>query len=92
MKKRLSMDSILREKTGTTLRELWMYNKLSRVVFNAASAIKSLTSSLTSFSICHKDIATLPGLFWHTWPNPSQIMLSTCKRLPYLSVCKTSTS
>ena len=56
------------------------------------SAVKSLTSFLTSFSRCHKDIVNLPGYFGHAWPNPSNIIPSTSKRLSCLSACYTSTS
>ena len=43
-----------------------------RVVFELASAFKSLTSFVTSFLRCHKDIANLPGYIGHASPNPSK--------------------
>ena len=65
---------------------------VEEVLFEPVSAVKSLTSFLTSFLKCHKDIANLPTWFGHAWPNPSKIMLQTCKRVSSLSACKTLTS
>ena len=40
-----------------------------RAVFEPPSALKSLTSVVTSFLSCHKDIANLPGSLSHVWSN-----------------------
>ena len=60
--------------------------------FEPGRAVRSLPSFLSSFLRCHKDIANLAGYFGHPWPNPSKIILSTCKTLSCLSACKTSAS
>ena len=90
MKKKLGMDSILTDEKG----EWWenMECIIVRVVFEPASAAKSLTSFLTSFLRCHKDITYLYEYFGHAWPNPSKIILSTCKGLSWFSAYKTLTS
>ena len=64
MKKRVGMDSILKEEKGT-----WWENigcvTIVRAVFESAIAVKSLTSFLTYFLRCHKDTENLPGYFKH---------------------------
>ena len=64
MKKRLGIDSILREEKGQ-----WWGNTECiincKAAFEPASAVKSLNSFLTSFVRCHRDIANLPRYFGH---------------------------
>ena len=71
-------------------KRLGMDSILREEKFAPGSVVKSLTSFLTSFLRCHKDIANVAGYFGHPWPNPSKIILSICKRLSCLSTCKTS--
>ena len=40
-----------------------------KVVFEPASAVKSLSSILTSFLRCHEDTANLPRYFGYAWPT-----------------------
>ena len=91
MKKRLGTASTLWEEKGQ-----WWENItcviIVRVTFEPNRAAKSLTSFMTFFLRCHKDIANLCRYFRHACPNLSKILISICKRLSCLSGCKTSTS
>ena len=91
MQKSLGMDSISKEE------KVQWWENIECIIncktsFEPGRAIKSLPSFLSSFLRCHKDIANLAGYFGHPWPNPSKIILSTCKTLSCLSARKTSAS
>ena len=55
MKKKLGIDSILREGKRSTVGEHWI------IVFELDTAVKFPTSFLTSFLRCHKDLQIYPG-------------------------------
>ena len=68
LKKRLGMDSILRDK-----KDQWWENIgciiIVRVVFEPASAVKSLTSFLISVLRCHANFENLPRFYEDAWSN-----------------------
>ena len=91
MKKRIGMYPILREEKCQWRKNI-ACTIIARAVFESASGVKSLTSLLTSFLRCYNDIENLLEYSGHAWPNPSKIILSTCKKLLCLSTCKALTS